>query len=443
MKTRLSLRWAIVVCLLAALPGLTAVMAQGQEPVGKQAPVVDEQSESVDSAYSYWESEPNNSMGQAQEIALGDAVGAMFSPADSDNDYFKFYVAQSGTAILIDTDLGESEADTTVTLYNISGRELGQNDDADGLNSMLYRVVLAGWYYIEVENYQYNECTLCTYELYVSSPLLISAAAAKLGKNPNVEGIPFESRDILAYSELADDHNGNAQHKWVMFLDATDINFTKSLVNLSTGGVCYYSDCGTLAVTFGANQTLVDAQGIKRTAKPWDWVTFEIDQVGTNTAISNIEVHSGAPHGLTTASEKLDALAVVDMAIYGGSGLDLYFSTVGAARVPLDGGGTLKIDDDDFFLSRNVSPSGWISLTNCDGRTLLGTNAEDVFAADMNTVIDNCYVTILGTGVLWGHSVTQMDIILPEWDFVFNGVTWHGPDHGWNYNIDAFDWPGH
>lgn len=457
MKTKRVGKWVIVLFLLAALPGMTAVMAQGQPP-GKLMPAVEGPSESA-ASYSYWESEPNNTFAQAQVIALGDGIGAMFSPRDTDVDYFKFQIHDKHTAILIDTDRDGSEADTIVTLYNSQGVEIGFNDDADGLDSLLYSTTEPGWYTVKVVNYPLNECELCTYELYVTSPLLISAAAAGLG-TASVEGITFESRDILAFSYLADNHLGQAQHKWVMFLDATDVGFTKPLVNLAT--TSWHCD-GTwqcdadlersdLAVGFSVNQPLVDYDGEARTAKPWDWVTFQIDQVGPNSAISHIEVHPGAAHGLTTAAEKLDALAIHDSDWWS----FVFFSTTGAAAVPEsdDTPTIVKLADEDVLTSFAIREAPlWENTRVVDGSVVTGLGVEDVFAADLGPAVEwdltlDAYLTILGSGTILGHKVTQKDIFAlhrgedwNDWNH-WNGLVWHGPDWGWNYNIDAFDWPG-
>jgi len=442
-------KWVIVLFLLAALPGMTGVMAQGQEPAGKAPLPAQLEPATTTVGYGYWETEPNNAMGQAQTIGLGDVIGAMFSPANTDVDYFKFRVYDQGTAILVDTDLDESGADTVVTLFRSDGVAIGSNDDADGLNSLLYRLVVPGWYYLKVENHPAGQgCSQCTYEVMVTSPLLISAYAANLGAAPSVEGIPFDARDILAFSYLNDDHLGNVQHKWTMFVDASDIGFTKQVVNVSTGWVC---NSAHLAVGFAANQPLVDYQGIARIAKPWDWVIFDLEEVGPNTYLGpshgGLEVHSGLEHGLSTTGEKLDALAVKNWDCGGSWLADIYFSTVGAGLVNKAGGGTFRPADEDIFLSEIGQgwTGGWRNYLRFDGSTVPGLGVEDVFAADYDPESNVYHMTILGSGRIHNnHPVTQKDIFSLYWyggAWQWNAQVWHGPDYGWNYNIDAFDWP--
>ena len=86
-------RLLIVLFLLAALPGMTAVVAQGQEPAGKAPlPAVTELSESpTPLAANLNESEPNNNTAAADVMALQDVMAGAIG-AVGDVDYFKFFV---------------------------------------------------------------------------------------------------------------------------------------------------------------------------------------------------------------------------------------------------------------------------------------------------------------------------------------------------------------
>ncbi len=97
MNTKRLGRWVIVLFLLAALPGLTAVMAQGQEPAGKAPlPAVTELSESpTPLAANLNESEPNNNTAGADVMALQDVMAGAIGAA-GDVDYFKFQVNVGG-----------------------------------------------------------------------------------------------------------------------------------------------------------------------------------------------------------------------------------------------------------------------------------------------------------------------------------------------------------
>ena len=445
MQTKRMMQLVIVLFLLAALPGLTAVVAQEQGPAGKEPlPAALEVGESEAPSANLHETEPNNSNGSADILSLGDVMGAGFS-ADGDIDFFKFYVEEWGTTILIDTDAQSigADIDTEVTLYDSNGVEIGFNDDSGDTDSMLYRVVRGGWYFVKVTEYYSTGCDSdCYYNLIVSSPLLISAAAANLGTG-RVAGIPFRSEDILAHSDLND-----GQEKWVMFFDGSDAGITKPLVNLSAGWVCPQGNCPSLAVSFGANQVLTDLHGVQRTFKPQDWAVLSLDQIGTVTVVGDIEYHRGIDNGLSTSGEKLDALAILDYTNAGGGPVELYFSTVGSAAVPKADGGQLRLFDEDILVSRlfnNVLP--WRNSMGFDGSDFIGLAGEDVFAFDLDEEGPPLwYFTILGSGNIDGQTVTQKDIFSLEWsdDGYWGGFNkvWHGPSHGWNYNIDAFDWPG-
>ena len=435
MKTKRILRWGIVLFLLAALPGLTVALAQEQEPPAKQPlPPVTEPAESAAPAYNVYESEPNNTMGQADVMSVNDVMAGDMN-YDGDLDFFKFYIYEYGTAILIDVDadtLGAS-MDPTVTLYNAAGVEVGYDDDSSGtLDPLMYRTLGPGWWYVKVSDYFFDCGDNCYYDLIVSTPLLISAAAANLGTG-NVAGIPFQSQDILAWSDLND-----GEEKWVMLVDGSDVGFTKNVTNLSRG----WSWSGSnLVVGFAANVTVTDYQGYVQIIKPWDWMHFDLDQAGSDTSISYRYKDWGSNAGLTTAAEKVDALAFDDQWDTAGY-FNRYISTVGKAVVPKSGGGTLAVPDEDVFRLQHHA-TAWYNTAFFDGSRVAGLAAEDVYAMSYYAPFNDMYLTIFGTGNIAGHPVTQKDIFridLPG--HTWGNLVWHGPDHGWNYNIDAFDYPG-
>lgn len=440
MNTKRIVRWVIVLLLLAALPGITAVLAQEQEPPAKAPlPAVTEPGESAAPDYNVHESEPNNTMGQADVMGVNDVMFGEMND-DGDVDFFKFYIYERGTAILIDVDadtLG-TDMDPTVTLYNAAGTEVGYDDDSsDTVDPLLYRNLAPGWWYVKVRDYYSDSGDNYYYDLIVSSPLLISAAAANLGTG-TVAGIPFRAEDILAWSDLND-----GEEKWVMLVDGSDVGFTKNVMSLSRGwgGSATGDAQPALVVNFAANITMTDYQGIFRTVKPWDWMQFHLDQAGSVTSISYRYMDWGSNAGLTTAAEKVDALAFDDQWATASS-YYRYISTVGTAKVPKAGGGVLTVPDEDVFrLQHQVT--AWYNTALFDGSRVVGLAAKDVYAMSYYAPYNDMYLTILGTGNIAGHPVTQKDIFridLPG--HTWGSLVWHGPDHGWNYNIDAFDYPG-
>jgi hypothetical protein len=377
------------------------------------------------------ESEDNDAMERADPMAVNDVMSGRMND-NGDVDFFKFQINQHNTTVLIDTDAQNigSNMDTTVTLYDAMGNPKGYDDDVstDDRDSLLFRGLEPGWWYVAVEDYYDDNGSSIFYDLTVSTPLLISSATAG-----TVAGIPFQSQDILAWSDL-----NNGQEKWVMLLDASDVGFTKPLVNLSRGWAC---NCPNLAVGFSANLSYRDYQGILRTYKAQDWMAFNLDEAGDASALSGVEYHAGTTHGLSTTAEKIDALSIEDYWNFPPQRVDVYLSTTGKAVVPRPGG-TLAVPDEDAYRSQLVG-STWTNSAFFDGSRVTGLGVEDIVAASYYEPFNDMYVTILGTGTVAGHPVTQKDIFridLPG--HTWGDLVWHGPDHGWNYNIDAFDYPG-
>ncbi len=456
MNTKRMGKWVIVLFLLAALPGMTAVMAQGQEPPEKEmAPAaVTDVGESSNVQYGRMETEPNNTIAQANMVDYIDAEVMGGTVANGDVDWYKFQVNVGSAVILVNTDarIDGQATDTVVELYDSAGNLLSVNDDMGGgeYDSLLFHVNrYSGWYYVRVSDFG-SPCTAnCYYEVMIGRALLVSAAAAGLGTG-YVAGIPFRSEDILALTPLQNDHAGNRQYKWVMLMDGSDIGITKGVVNISLGWAG--GDGGSLAMSFASNQVLPDDLGVNRVFKPWDWAVMAFDRVGPNTLLEYsgsgypyLAYHAGSEHGLTTAAEKPDALDVNFQ--YAPNPptwtANIHFSTAGAASVPKTGGGILKIADEDVFQSATWenNTTGWQNSMHFDGSTVSGLAGEDIIAADFNTPwgLQREVLVILGTGKVLGHNVTQKDVFTLE----KSGSTWvwlgmaHLPDYGWNYNIDA------
>ena len=437
-------KWVIVLFLLAALPGMTAVMAQ-EEPAGKAPVMGGEAAIAPALAYTIQESEPNNSIAQADSMRLGDVMRGNLVDC---RDFFAIQTNFAAPmALLIDLDAGAigTPIDAEIRLYGEYGALLNTSDDAGegtswaALDPMLYNAGAGRPHFVEVVYHGTCPGRSAPYNLIVSTPLLISAAAANLGTG-YVAGIPFRSEDVLAHSELQ-----GGQEKWVLFLDGSDAGIVKNLTNLSTGwsnGVD--TESSYLAVSFSANQTLTDSAGNSRTFKPQDWAMLHIAQVGPATYVDRFEYFPGAPRGLTTSGEIIDALHVDGER----DGAYLYFSITGSGAVPRYDGGALRLADEDVFRGYVTNPP--FNSMELDGSLLRGLAVEDVIAAEYDSQNDLdpdnelLYLTIAGVGNVLGHRVTQKDIFrllyVDDW-MNWEGIVWHGPDHGWNYNIDAFDFP--
>jgi len=260
-------KWVIVLFLLAALPGMTAVMAQGQGPAGKAPlPAVTELSESpTPMAANLNESEPNNNTSAADVMALDDVMAGAIGAA-GDVDYFKFQVEDVGgptfpagaQEVLINLDATSigSPLDTVVTLLNSTGNVIGGNDDTDTSDSLYYFKLLPGWYYVKVEDYGNNNGGAnYVYNLIVSRMILVSAHPAGLGTK-TIQGIPFQAGDILAHTRAG----AGPVDRWVMFLDISDLGTTKNIDKIATMG-----NSADLLIGFSVNVTL---PGTTIVAKP-------------------------------------------------------------------------------------------------------------------------------------------------------------------------------
>ena len=140
---------------------------------------------------------------------------------------------------------------------------------------------------------------------------------------------------------------------------------------------------------------------------------------------------------LTTRGEKIDALI-------GWIGLHSSawcysdaVSTVGKAKASR----FWRFEDEDVF--SDVEPGYWVAEEFLDSSEIPGLAAEDVGAAnyDDNSAGEFVYLTIKGKGRISGYQVGQKDIFaVGLGSTIWHHLVWHGPDHGWRYNIDAFDY---
>ena len=532
MNTKRMMRWIIVLFLLAALPMMTVVMAQGQGSEGIRA----------FGSSSLNESEPNNTRQQANSIAFGDVMNGSLG-FSGDNDYFSFHASDDSEAWIVVWSV-DVEPNVAVCLQNAAGQALACNDDWSGweTDSRLAFVISPGDYYIrvygvgtgayrmtfedrmlrvgdvvsgELWNDYYAE--LCTndhiflkvvdsgnvllhintwantlvgnvdfqgqtydlhgpgndvlyfvglapglydihfygefsrdlnrcysYSVAASRPLLVSAAAANLGTG-TVAGIPFRSEDILAYSKL-----NSGEERWVMFFDGSDVG-VKTLTNVA-------KDSGDrILITTGGTQTL---PGVG-TVTPWDIIIFDPESYGENTAGTFRMGLDGSEHQLTTSGEKLDAIEGFTMGIesdplYRGC-FGFPVSTVNVATVngPF---GAMKQDDEDIFCKvYNPDYGGWQNwdwFFDVNGKfdapasepapgNVAGLAGKLVHPILLDAAVETMYLTILGTGKIAGHKVTQKDIFAINYpSYTWGGYVWRGAQHGWNYNIDAIEFNG-
>lgn len=440
MNTKKMVKWGVVLFLLVALPVMTAALAQGEGPVAKQLPVVTEPGESAaPETYNVYESEANNTFATADWLTVNDVMGGMIGSA-GDVDYFKFNMPEFWHGmILLDIEAASinSALDPVVCLYDNNGAIVACNDDSDGLDSVVFAAMWGSGgaggnypYYISVRDLGDNSGgSNHFYELIVSNPLLVSAPAAKLGTG-NVAGIPFQSQDILAFSSL-----NTGDEKWIMFFDGSDVGLTKNVTNVAAGHWKYPE----IFISLMANQNV---PGVG-TVKPQDVIQFN-GQFGPTTSGTFTMYLRGSEWDLTKGSEKIDAFGTWTYGVgggYEGTCWGFPISMTGAATVSRDGATFKFADEDVACMEEFYGLQGWRSYF--DGSMAAGLAAEDVNGVSMVDRNNQLYLNILGKGNIAGHAVTQKDIFAVNYPaYTWGGFVWRGPEHGWNYDIDAFEYKG-
>ena len=456
---RLSLL-VIVLFLLAALPGMTAV-AQDAAPVGQTAdgpdlcaplPAMAQPSASDalpepnlnESRYG------NDTRSDADRMSVGDVMrGSIWLfelCADEDVDFFKFNLA-AGAPILIDLDYTRPPSGnnmfTQICLQDAAGNSLACDDDRDGSDLLLYYALPTGNYFIKLNAL---DGASREYIVTLSKPVLVSAAAPGLASGGDVGGIHFYSDDILAWSDLY-----GTEETWDMLFDASDVGITRSVTNIAAHGK------DELLLSLGANQTLPGVGAVT----PFDIFIFDPTTYGQSTAGTFRVGMKGSEQQLTTTGEKLDAIEGFTMGIEsdplfrGCFGYPVSTVSIATVNRPF---GEMKQDDDDIFCKvYNPIYGGfqrWDWFFDVRGRfnappsepaagRVPGLPGEDVIGMAYDDAREVMYLSILGSGSIAGHAVTQKDIFAINYpSYAWGGLVWHGPDHGWNYNLDAIEYPG-
>ncbi len=424
MMAKRLMKWVIVLFLLSVLPMMTVVLAQDQEPMAPQAP----------STWNVYESEPNDTLATADPISVNDVMGGVAECRDGSAecywDYYRFQMTGDGYVLI--TAQG-SMLGPEVFLADATGTFLVEQSHA----FPLFYNLEAGIYYIAVHGWDNVGGVKGPYELRLARPLLVSAAAANLGTG-TVAGIQFRSEDVLAHADM-----NNGEEWWELLFDGSDMSL-KSLTNLATDGE------DRILLSISGNQTLPGIGSVS----PWDIIVFEPDQgtydYGELTGGTFRMGLPGKSHQLTTAAEKLDA---IDGWVNGYN--RCYGFPVSTSGVAIVTGwlGTMKQDDEDIFCK--VYNNGWQPYDwffDIKGKNnapasepaavrVSGMPGEDVTALAYDDDTDKMYLTIQGSGNILGHAVNQKDIFALNYpSYSWGGLVWHGPDHGWNYNIDAFEY---
>lgn len=450
MKAKRYTQWFIVLFLLTTLPGLMVAIAQEQRPITKQLPVMNAPGESAAPlVWNVTETEPNDSCAEADIVTFGDVISGELSE-NGDGDYYQ--VNFSGGKILADIDAESmgSALDSEICLKTNGAAfwDLGCNDDSDGWDSMFYTYAgeTGGSVCIQVGDYDGLGGPEWDYQLIVSQPLLISAAAN--GSQPgSVAGIPFQSEDILAWSDL-----NTGDEKWVMFFDASNVGITENVWNIASAARGPLGTSQGILLGFAEDQYVADLNSI---VTPYDVIEFIPRRYGPLTEgipgeADFVWAWHGQEHELTDRGEKIDALGRYDSwysPYQNDNCLGWSISTINSSKVTHNGK-NLNFRDEDIACLADDPAWNWFQLLK--GSRIPGLAAEDIVALSANSVLgmnDSYNVTIEGGGWIAGQRyVTQKDIFCvqersgPGPSNGWCGLVWHGPDHGWNYDIDAFDY---
>ena len=243
------------------------------------------------------------------------------------------------------------------------------------------------------------------------APLFISAAGSG-----SVGGVPFTPADILRYDPAA--------NRWIKAYDGSD-HGTKTI------GAFSVQDDGSLLLVFGVNQVITGLG----TATPFDVVRFipaapNVYPLGSGRYDWYFR---GKDHGLSTLSEKIDAVDMV------GSWLSL--STVGVAKLPLAGGGTLTAADEDVFVYE-LNNARWRTTLILDGSLIPGMAVEDVCGVWDDPTSSDLYVTITGAfrvGGLSGNGKSIVRLTLNGGAYTPSAVQWLAPGATFPSNLSGIE----
>lgn len=256
-----------------------------------------------------------------------------------------------------------------------------------------------------------NECDAGAYER--------GGSVAQMGfylsatSNGTVGGVAFAPGDIIKFTP------GGG---WSMYFDASDVGITKNVVAVELEAN------GDILLSLAAPQNV---PGVGNVA-PQDVLRFAPTSTGNTTAGTFTMALDGSANLLTTAGEKIDALARTDGR--------LAISTSGAAAVKRPDNSVLKAQDEDA-LGFNLSNGQWSEFFN--GTAIPGLAAEDVNALWIDPATGDLYISIVGAFNLSGVAGDGRDIVKLTPSGAPGGYTpslfWDGSANGFPTNIDGLE----
>ncbi len=238
----------------------------------------------------------------------------------------------------------------------------------------------------------------------------------------SINGATVADEDILVLD--------TATGQWDLFFDGSELGLAAQDIDalevLTNGSLLLSLDKDTTAVP-----------GIS-SVNDSDILLFEPDVSGDySSGTFSIYVH-GEDVGLSTNGEDVDALAVAPNG-------DLLISTIGTAKVPAAGGGTLTAADEDLLRLTLTQPGentvgSWAPYF--DGSDVkLTTGSEDISGAWVDSASGNLFLSTLNKFNVTGLSGTRSDIFVCQSFSAGNNTSCtFGPDLFWegaNYGFGS------
>jgi len=242
-------------------------------------------------------------------------------------------------------------------------------------------------------------------------------------------GMTYADEDILAFDEAAS--------TWSLFFDGSDVGLTK--VDVSAFELLDDGD-----ILLSLDRPLKSLPGLPNiTADDSDILRFTPASTGTTTAGTFTIWFDGSDAGLTTLTEKIDAIAFAPNG-------DLVLSTVGAAAVP-SSPRPLKVADEDLlaFHATSTGPTtagSWrVYFDTGDVSAML----SDIVAADINPATGDIFFAVDKKWVFGALAINTFDVARCAGPATGAASAcaaverfWLGAEHGFGvatYKIDGFD----
>lgn len=374
--------------------------------------------------------EPNNTRGTATRIFYGTVLTDPLIDPAGDADVYRF-VGEAGQTVVIDIDANAlgSPLDSYVELLASNGAVLAANDDHDGVDSYLtYTLAAPGNYYVKVREYNHPVeggpgyfYTLKLDEGAAPSHMEVFVTTAGVGTT--TDGLTFEKRDILHWNAF--------YGYWSLYLDGSAIGLPAKADIVAFD--MPHGDFPAANMAFAAN-VVIPGVG---TIAAHDLLLYD--------ATGYHQRFDGSDVGLTTASEKIDAVDIMpgEMSPIGTNcSRYVIFSTKGAGSVKDVNNVNLSFAGEDVlgFCAAQLGPntSGkWHKLIDGSNE---GLPANATFSLSTSENGRQVYLTTAGPFNADGVSGDHSMIYVYDLDTLsFSGPIWSAADVGLPVKVDGLE----